>query len=740
MSKKIFLSHRLRLIQLSLCSIFLVTGCTNDPKNAEPVAINSQIEVTEDEPKTAMMLAEDKDGDTLRFSIRNRPNEGELTILNEVTGQFEYKPNDNFSGEDQFTFRVSDGESEANATITIQVISVNDAPQAVNDSYTLDEGGSKGANLLDNDSDPDVNDSLTLSTTPLQGPSNGALNLQPDGRFTYTHNGSETTSDSFVYKITDSGGLTAQATVSLTINPVMDEPPSAVNDNYAVNEGAEISANLLDNDSDPDVGDSISLNLTLIQQPSNGSFIDLQSDGSFTYKHDGSETTSDSFKYEVTDTTGRTAQATVTLTINQVNDIPVADDDAASTNKGIVVDIDVLDGDVDPDGTINASTISIVNQPSGGVATVVNGKVRYTPHASFLGQDSFDYTVEDNSGAVSNTARVTVFVDHTNPVAEANCSFAAKQTQQVGMLKASDGDSVDTNAMTFKLGANGEINTGQWLSTNYGRVRITNETTGAFEFDLTDNSGLGKRDEFNFQVSVLNEMPDSATQSLVIEPRIMPLGDSITDGINYCAFQECTSENSNPAIEERNGYRKSLYSLLSGSNYKIDFVGSKTSGNGVDNNHEGNPGWPAEQIRDNVGGFLNSASADIILLHIGTNDLNVPISQDPNGIKNEVQGILSNINSWASGKNITVLVAKIIDFNPSNSKVAELNNLVTAMVNSGNWSNLTVSMVDQYGALNNRGSGGDWGDELHPSAQGYNKMASRWMSALTPVLEGMCNQ
>ncbi len=833
MNKKMFSLCRLRLFQLSLFSIFVLAGCTNDPENVEPVATNSHIEVTEDEPQTAMMLAEDQDGDTLEFSIKNYPNKGELTILDKATGRFEYKPNENIDGEDQFTFRVSDGKSESSAVVTIQINAESDAPQAVDDTYTLNEGASKGANVLDNDNDPD-GDTITLNTTAVQEPSNGTLSLSADGRFTYIHDGSETTSDSFIYEIIDVTGRVAQATVTLIINPsndfpvafddggvaytvtrggrlnnaalslivndtdidgtvvstqivimpsqgtlalnsngtfnyknngnsaltdsftyraiddqggaslnaavvtiIVNAPPVAENDSFSLVLGLNISGNVMSNDQDAE-NDPLVISLLTSPSYSSGAF-SLSANGDFTYNYDASKNSSnagfDSFSYKITDTYGGISEATVTILLNKP---PIADDDNVSTNKGVSGDFNVLEGDSDPDGTIDSSTIKIISPPSGGIATVLNGQVRYTPSATFLGQDSFDYTVKDNSGVESNVARVTITVNHNNPVAEANCTFVAKQTetQQVGILKASDVDAVDANAMTFKLfdGNGNEIITGQWLSTIYGQVRITNEATGAFEFKLANmTQGLGKRDEFEFQVSVSGEEPSNmATQSFLIEPRIMPLGNSITDGISMGVNGSPTE--SLPLIPARNGYRKSLYSSLSNSNYKIDFVGSKSSGNGVDNHHEGNPGWATDEIRDSVISFLNTNAADIILLHIGTNDVNDGVDT-PAEIRNEVRGILDNINSWANGENVTVLVAKIIDFNPTNNNVATLNSLVTTMVNTGNWPNLTVSMVDQYSALTNSS---DWGDELHPTEQGYNKIANRWMSALTPVLDTMC--
>ena len=91
------------------------------------------------------------------------------------------------------------------------------------------------------------------------------------------------------------------------------------------------------------------------------------------------------------------------------NIAPVAGNDSASTKQDTAVTIDVLANDKDSDGTLGAITIS--SQPENGTATVVNGKISYTPASGFYGTDSFTYTVSDNDGAASNEATVTVTVE-----------------------------------------------------------------------------------------------------------------------------------------------------------------------------------------------------------------------------------------------------------------------------------------------------------------------------------------
>jgi len=117
-----------------------------------------------------------------------------------------------------------------------------------------------------------------------------------------------------------------------------------------------------------------------------------------------------SFALTVEDDQGFMAKSEVTLTLLPGNHPPIANDDQASTYKKQSVDIAVLDNDVD-DVQLDVSSVSIVNPPANGrVYVQSNGVVTYRPRRGFIGIDVFSYNVKDNTGAVSNTALVTVTV------------------------------------------------------------------------------------------------------------------------------------------------------------------------------------------------------------------------------------------------------------------------------------------------------------------------------------------
>jgi uncharacterized repeat protein (TIGR02543 family) len=204
--------------------------------------------------------------------------------------------------------------------------------------------------------------------------------------------------------------------------------------------------------------------------------------------------------------------------------------------------------------------------------------------------------------------------------------------------------------------------------------------------------------------------------------KIMPLGDSITVGY--------------PGNE---GYRRNLYTDLTNSGFNVDFVGSQKNGTGFDNDNEGHMGFQANNIRDNVYGWLVSNPADIILLHIGTNDIDT--GQDVNGIINEVRSTLDNIDQWEAdhSKLISVFLARIIlrSDNPSWSAITQqYNNALVSMAAQRTANGDHIVVVDMEHALNYPDDliqGGSY-PGIHPNPTGYQKMANVWYNAVANLL------
>lgn len=185
--------------------------------------------------------------------------------------------------------------------------------------------------------------------------------------------------------------------------------PVAADDAYAFDEdaddaGADAANGVLANDSD-DNGDTLSA--ALLTDVSHG-LLNLNADGSFTYVPDADFHGVDSFTYIVSDGNGGTSTASVTLTVDPVNDDPVAVGDTAATDWQTAVNIDVLHNDGDTEGD-SLSVASVTDGANGTVAIELDGTVSYTPANGFSGDDSFTYTVSDGNGGF-DTASVQVSV------------------------------------------------------------------------------------------------------------------------------------------------------------------------------------------------------------------------------------------------------------------------------------------------------------------------------------------
>ncbi|MFW9787566.1 MAG: Ig-like domain-containing protein [Candidatus Thorarchaeota archaeon] len=155
--------------------------------------------------------------------------------------------------------------------------------------------------------------------------------------------------------------------------------------------------------------------VTLASGPSHGT-LTLLADGSFTYTPDLNFYGDDLFVYEVSDGTF-TDTATVTITVNSVNDAPVTNDDTPVTDEDTPVSIPVLANDIDPDG--DALTIDSVGPALHGSVVIDAGIITYYPFPDFYGTDSFTYTVSDgNGGTATGTVTVTVTPVNDAPVAD----------------------------------------------------------------------------------------------------------------------------------------------------------------------------------------------------------------------------------------------------------------------------------------------------------------------------------
>jgi len=277
--------------------------------------------------------------------------------------------------------------------------------------------------------------------------------------------------------------------------------PVAVNDSTKVScNGGPVRINVLGNDSDPD---NDALSVISFTQPANGTVKEV-SNGVFEYTPNADACAlDDTFTYTISDGNNGTATATVTVSVDAPADDVKAANDSATTNQGQAVSIDVLSND-DADANIKR----IVSGPTRGSASIVDGKIVYTPNAGFTGTDTFRYEVEDPNGNLA-IATVTVVVNAVTPVntAPVAADDATKVSCNGGPVTInvlgndSDADNDALSVISFTQPANGTVK------------QVSNG-----EFEYTPAAGACALDDtFTYTISDGNGGEDTATVTVTVD-------------------------------------------------------------------------------------------------------------------------------------------------------------------------------------------------------------------------------
>jgi hypothetical protein len=484
------------------------------PVNDPPVAVDDSVSTGEDAPVTIDVASNDFDVDgnldSSSATVVSEPSHG--TLVNNGDGTFTYTPNLDFNGIDRFEYQICDTGSDsdealcATAKVTIAVASENDPPMAADDSATTDEDTPVTIDVATNDSDVDGNLDPS-SAVVIYGPYHGTLINNGDGTFTYTPGPNFSGTDSFIYRICDTGldgdattdgdDLCDTATVAITVTPVNDAPV-AVDDYTAIPEDTPVTINVVVNDFDVD-GNLDASSATVVSGPSHGTLVN-NGDGTFTYAPDPDFNGNDSFVYKICDEDGLCAEATANITVTPVNDPPVAVDDNVSTPEDDPVDFNVAANDSDVDGNLDVSSVISVYGPfHGTLFDEGNGKFIYTPDPDFYGADSFVYRIcdtgQDNDATtdgddlcVTATVNITVTPVNDPPVANDNSA-----TVDEGAYVVINVTSNDTDVDGFIVLSTLTITT----QPANGTVSI-NTVTG--EITYTPNVGFSGNDTFVYQV------------------------------------------------------------------------------------------------------------------------------------------------------------------------------------------------------------------------------------------------
>ncbi|MEM9636988.1 MAG: Ig-like domain-containing protein, partial [Pseudomonadota bacterium] len=391
-------------------------GLITPEEDAGPVVVVSGPEDAGEEDAISGDITVVGSGTATVFALVNGPSNG--TVVFGQDGQFDYVPDPDFNGTDSFTFSATDPDGETVVgTVIVQVLPVNDAPQATDGSATVAEDGIVTGTIAAFDVDGDA-----LAYGIGTPPGNGEVALFPDGTYSYRPDADFFGTDSFSVIVSDPSGETAEATISITITGENDAPVittvtganlgTVIEGDEQADTGGQLSA------VDPDDDSVITWSGT--STAIFGTFA-ITSAGAWTYVLNNAsadslsegETVTETFTAVATDEFGASVTQTVEVTLTGTNDAPTVtpntvfelEQDGGLSNQ-------LAASDVDSSGPLTFA-LGQDGPDNGTVSVDPDGSFTYTPEPGFLGIDRFSYTVTDAEGAVS-TGRITTAVESTS--------------------------------------------------------------------------------------------------------------------------------------------------------------------------------------------------------------------------------------------------------------------------------------------------------------------------------------
>jgi hypothetical protein len=467
------------------------------PVNDAPVASGLAVELLEDGVATGRVTASDIDSPVLTFAISQMPAHGTVD-LDSATGIFTYQPFKDYNGTDTFQFVANDGElNSVPATVTLDVLPVNDPPVAAPQTLTLLEDAMATGVVTANDIDSPV---LTYALVNL--PSNGTLSFDAvTGAFAYRPAPNFNGTDSFQFVANDGELSSTPATVTLVVQPVNDAP-IAKSSSVELLEDAQLVGRVTATDVDSPV-----LTFALLSAPLHGT-LDLDGmTGTFIYHPVKDYNGSDSFQFIANDGELNSVPATVTITVLPVNDPPVAQDgslvlaeDAPATGRLVASDVDspVL-------------TYTLVQPPAHGTLDldVGNGAFTYRPAKDYNGTDSFKFTVSD--GELSSApAIVSLTITPVNdpPVAQDQAVTLDEDTVATGTVVATD---VDSTTLTYAVAtppAHGTVQLDPATGSFAYRPAKDYNGSDSFRFTASDGELTSTPATVTFTINPVNDPPE----------------------------------------------------------------------------------------------------------------------------------------------------------------------------------------------------------------------------------------
>ncbi len=472
---------------------------TVTPVTDLPIASNLSITTNEDTPVSFTIAGSDPDGAAITYTIVSGPLNG---TLSGTAPNLTYTPNANYNGPDSFIFNVSNGTSTSNnATVSITVTPVNDAPIALDQTVTVVEEVPTAITLVGADIE-----GSPLTYTIVSGPINGVL-TGTGANLTYTSNDYSGTflTDSFTFMVNDGTSNSNIATVFINILPDQDAP-IAYDKAVVTNEDTPVSFRLSAEDKHLEP-----LTFVNISTPLHGTLSGTAPN--LTYTPDPNYTGPDSFTFQAYDGTLYSNVATITITVNPINDAPVAFNQTVLYQLNTLVNFTLSAFDVEG----SPLTYTILSLPANGTITGSAPNLSFTPNTGFNGTDNLTFKVNDGT-VDSNIATVTFVLDNLvndPPVAEDQTVIVIEDTNKNITLGASDPDG---DALTYTIvsgPAHGTIS-GTGPNISYSPDANYNGPD-SFTFSVNDGSLTSNTATVSITVTPVNDAPVTTTQIVTVQ-------------------------------------------------------------------------------------------------------------------------------------------------------------------------------------------------------------------------------
>ncbi|MAT41911.1 MAG: hypothetical protein CL609_06190 [Anaerolineaceae bacterium] len=468
--------------------------------SSTPLSFGQDVQTNEDLPLTVFLTAYDVDGDSLTFRIENNPIHGSLGSITNTgtqTASVQYIPSTDYVGLDQFEFQVIDENNHISntAVIEITVTSVNDKPIADNQSLSTDEDTTFPVTLTG--SDPE---SAAITFVVISGPQHGTLSgIAPS--LTYTPILNYFGSDSFTFRTNDGDLDSELATITINVNAVNDKP-TAENQNVYTDEDTTLPVTLTG--SDPE---SAAITFAVISDPQHGTLSGTVPD--LTYTPVSNYNGSDSFTFRTHDGELDSELATITISINPVNDKPIADNQSLSTNEDTPLSITLTGSD--PESAV--ITYAVIENPQHGTLSGTAPDLTYTPVSNYNGSDSFTFRTHDGE-LDSELATITITVSAVNDKPNAdNQSLSTDEDTPLSITLT--GSDPENTVITYAVIDNPQHGTLSGTAPDLTYTPVSNYNgSDSFTFRTHDGGLDSELATITIIVNAVNDKPIADNQSL----------------------------------------------------------------------------------------------------------------------------------------------------------------------------------------------------------------------------------